>query len=120
DADGLERQLGPRPAVFFRYPATLLPDIPAYAVRLVVQVEQDSRMVPVRRRQLLPERQAILVGHYVLTDMLAPLPGVRPVQVQHHVTAPVRAGVHDLLDQTPVRLALVLLLGCFSEPTVLR
>src|SRR5439155_7869709 len=91
--------------VLFGDLAAVAPDVPGHVVRLVVEVEEDGGMVFVGLGDVLPERQAVLVGHDVLGDLLAPHACVRPVQVQYNVTAPRGAGIHDLLDESAVGFA---------------
>ena len=77
-------------------------------------------MVRIDRSDILPERQAVLVGHRVLADVLTPLAHIRPVQIEHDIDALCGTEVHNLLDQGTVRLAFILLPGGLAEPAVLR
>jgi hypothetical protein len=51
-------------------------------VWFVVEVEYDGRMILVDLGKILPESDAILIGHHVLADLFAPLTRIGPVQIQ--------------------------------------
>ena len=82
----------------------LLPDLPRNLEWFVVQIKDDGRMVLIERRQVLPERDAVLIGQFVLTDLLAPFARIGPVQVEDHIDAVRRAQLDNLLDEGAVRL----------------
>jgi hypothetical protein len=118
--DGRERLGRLSPAVgSIRNFAAVEPDVPGDVVGLVVQVVNDGRMVRIDRRDILPERQAVPVGHRVLADVLPPLPCVGPVQIQHDIDPLRSAELHHFIDEGAIGLAFVVLFRRFSKPAVL-
>ncbi len=79
--------------------AAFEPDVPTDVMRLVIQVEEHGGVVLVGAGEIPPEGGAILIGHHVLSDLLAPLAGVRPVQIQQDVTSVPGAVVDDLVER---------------------
>src|ERR1035438_7840022 len=64
--------------------STVLPYLPGDIMWLVVEVKHDSRIIGIDRRCGLPKRNAVLIRHLVLADVLSPLAAVRPLQVDVH------------------------------------
>ena len=118
--DGLVRSFGVPWERFLGNLTAPLPDVPTDIMRVVVKVEYHGRMILENTCEILPEHQAVAVGHEMLPDLFAPLARVRPVQVENDVAAFRRASVHDQMDQGAISLALILLIGHLAEPSILR
>ena len=88
-------------------------------MRLVIQIVKDRGLVRIDRREILPERQAVGVGHGMLADVHAPFVAIRPMQIQNDVAALRRAGVHRLMHQIAIGFPAIGLFGRLAEPAIL-
>ena len=89
-------------------------------MRFVIQVEEDSGIVGVEWCEILPEHNAVRVGHGMLPDVVPPLVAIRPVQIEDDVAILRSAFVHDLMNQIAIGLAVAVLFRCLAEPAILR
>ena len=73
-------------------------------MRFVIQIVKHGGMVGEDRSEILPEGQAVRVGHGMLADVLAPLVAIRPVQIEDDVTGVGGAVGGDLPHQLAIGL----------------
>ena len=109
-ANSVQASLHPRGVVrvsAFGYLPPVFPDIPRYVMRFIVHIKENIGTVCVPLANRLPELNGVVVRQIMLTNILAPIIHVVPMEIQNNI-GPVLCrlrdrGIHKLVIRLHLR-----------------